>query len=363
MSAEAAAAASPADRGRLRDCVRLDARSRRILRFSIGVTIGSGFAHLIGFELAFLVPILIGMLLASPAPRPTLRAGLGFLLPVAVAAFLGVWLSRYFLQYRIMFLLMEFLVLYRIFYALAGGAALLRMVWLLIASLIIPLMGLASMSLSVGVALGLVMGALMAVGVVWLSFGLLPDPPAEDPARAVGLDAQPAKQVPPPEARAAYARRGVTVVFPVVVLFFFLALYSDAVILVYVGLLSLSPSFAAGWKQGKSMITANLIGGLTAIVLYELLVVYPTIWMLALLTLVVGLTFGDVIFSTRPIAPMFKSAFNAVMILVGMSVTMNGADAASKFYVRIVQIILAVVYVAVAFGFLEHLQRKRVKTA
>ncbi len=363
MSAEATATVSPAARGNIRDSVGLDERSRRILRFSIGVTIGSGFAYLIGFDLAFLVPILIGMLLASPAPRPTLRAGLAFVLPVAAAAFLGVWLTRYFLQYRIMFLLMEFLVLYRIFYALAGGAAPLRMVWLLIASLIIPLVGLASIDLSIGVALGLVKGAMIAVAAVWLSFGLLPDPPAQDPAPAGGLDAQPKKQVPPPEARAAYARRSVTVVFPVVAVFFYLALYSDAVILVYVGLLSLSPSFAAGWKQGKGMITSNLIGGLVAIVFYNLLTVYPTISMFLLLTLVVGLTFGDVIFSTRPIAPLFKSAFNAVMILVGMSVTISGADAASKFYTRIVQILLAVVYVAMAFGFLEYLQRKRVKKA
>ncbi len=340
-----------------------DARSRRIVRFALGTTLGSGLAYLIGFDLPFLVPILIGMLLASPAPRPTLRAGLGFVLPVAAAAFLGVWLTSYFLQYRIMFLLMEFLVLYRIFYALAGGAAPLRMVWLLIASLIIPLVGLASIGLSIGVALGLVKGAMIAIAAVWLSFGLLPDPPTQGPAPAGGLDAQPKKQVPPPEARAAYARRSVTVVFPVVAVFFYLALYSNAVILVYVALLSLSPSFAAGWKQGKGMIAANLIGGLTAIVFYQLLVVYPTISMFLLLTLVVGLTFGDVIFSTRPIAPQIKTAFNAVMLLVGMSVTATGADAASSFYARIVQIILAVVYVAVAFGFLEYLQRKRVKSA
>jgi hypothetical protein len=71
------------------------------VRFALGTTLGSGLAYLIGFDLPFLVPILVGMLLASPAPRPTLRAGLGFVLPVAAAAFLGVWLTSYFLQYRI----------------------------------------------------------------------------------------------------------------------------------------------------------------------------------------------------------------------------------------------------------------------
>ena len=336
-------------------------RTRRIVRFALGTTIGSGFAYLIGFELPFLVPILIAMLLASPAPRPTVRSAAAFVLPVAAGAFVGVVLTRYLLQYPGIFLLVEFLVLYRIFYALAGGANPLRMVWLLIAALVIPLVGMASIGLAIGVAFGLVYGALISVGVTWFAHVLLPDLPGPD--QGTGGEAPAAKPAPPPAARAAYARRSLTVLFPMLLLFMAFSLTSDAVILVYAGLLSLLPSFAAGWKQGKGMITANLIGGAVAIVFYNLLIVIPSIGMFLLLTLLVGLTFGDVIFSDRPIAPVIKSAFNAVVLLVGMSVTITGADAASKFYTRIAQIILAVAYVAVAFGFLEYLQRRRVKKA
>lgn len=341
----------------------MDVRSRRIVRFALGTTLGSGLAYLIGFDLPFLVPILVAMSLASPAPRPSVRAGVGFVLPVAIGAFLGVLLTRYFLQYRLLFLLMEFLVLYRIFYALAGGAAPLRMVWLLLAALIIPLVGQASIVLSVGVAWGLVKGAVIAVLVIWLSFALLPDPPAEAGSGSGGAEAKPARPIPPPAARAAYARRTLIVLFPVVLLFFYFALTSDAVILVYVGLLSLLPSFSAGWQQGKGMLTGNLIGGIVAIVFYNLLTVYPEFPMFLLLTFIVGLTFGEVILSTRPIAPTIKTAFNAVMLLVGMSLMGTGSDAASKFYVRIAQVMLAVFYVAAAFGFLEYLQRKRVGTS
>ena len=86
MSAEAVAQASGANA----PLEGIDARTRRVLRFSIGVTLGSGFAYLIGFELPFLVPILIAMLLASPAPRPTLRAATAFLGPILAAAVLGL---------------------------------------------------------------------------------------------------------------------------------------------------------------------------------------------------------------------------------------------------------------------------------
>ena len=356
MSAEGATLAAAAPAGFLTDI-----RSRRIVRFALGTTVGSGLAYLIGFDLPFLVPILVAMMLASPAPCPSLRQGLAFVLPVAAGAFLGVLLTRYFLQYQLLFLLMEFLVLYQIFYALAGGAAPLRMVWLLIAALIIPLVGQASIVLSVGVAWGLVKGTVIAMLVIWLSFGLLPDPPADAGSGDGEPAAKPAKPIPPPAACAAYARRTLLVLFPLVLVFFYLSLYSDAVILVYVGLLSLLPSFAAGWKQGKGMLIGNLLGGIVAIVFYNLLTVYPEFPMFLLLSLIVGLTFGDVIFSARPIAPTIKTAFNAVMLLVGMSLVGQGSNAASKFYVRIAQIMLAVFYVAAAFGFLEYLQRIRVK--
>lgn len=358
MSAEAVSTSTISAAGILSDV-----RTRRIVRFSLGATLATGMAYLIGFELPFLVPILAAMLLAPPASCPSFQAGVAFVGPVAVAAFLGVVLTRYVLQYPLIFLLIEFLVLYRIFYALAGGAAPLRMVWLLIAALIVPLMGLDSIGLSIGVAIGLVEGAAIAVSVVWLSHGLLPEPPVPESAHAGGLDAKPAKQVPPPEARAAYANRAVMVLFPVLVLFFFKGWTDQAVILMYAALLSLQPSFAAGWNQGKTMIGGNLVGGVTAILFYNLLLVRPTIGTFLLLTFVTGLVFGELIFSDRPVAPLFKTAFNAVILLVGMSVAITGADASSKFYTRIAQIILAVVYIAAAFGWLEYLQRKRVKAA
>lgn len=361
MSAEGVAAAETASP--LTAGSRVSSRTRLILRFSVGTTIGSGFAYLIGFELPYLVPVLIAALLASPAPRPDLRTGIAFVGPIATAAVVGVFLTRYLLAYRLIFLLVEFLVLYRVYYGMAGGANKLRMVWLLIVALIVPLVGTDSITLSIGVAIGLVYGAAIAVGVTWFAHVLVADPPS--PGGGPGNSPKGGKPVEPPPAaaRARYARLNVIVVFPVLAAFFLLGLTSYALVLVYIALLSLLPNVAAGWKQGKAMINGNLIGGAGAIVFYNLLVAYPTITMFLLLTFLAALIFSDAIFSDRPAAPLFKTAFTAVLLLVGASLMATGADAASEFYSRIAQVITAVVYVAVAFGFLEYLQRKRVKKA
>ena len=343
--------------------LRVRERTRRILRFSVGTAIGSGFAYLIGFELPYLVPVLIATLLASPAPRPNLRSGIAFVGPIATAAVVGVFLTRYLLTYRAIFLLVEFLVLYRVYYGLAGSANKLRLVWLLIIALIVPLVGTDSIALSIGVAIGLVYGAAIAVGVTWFAHVVVPDPPS--PGRGPGDSPRTGQQEQPPPvpARARFARLNVMVVFPVVAAFFFFGLTSYALVLVYIALLSLTPNVEAGWKQGKAMISGNLIGGAGAIVFYNLLVAYPTITMFLLLTFLAALIFSDLIFSDRPAAPLFRTAFTAVLILVGASLMATGADAASEFYARIAQVIAAVMYVALAFGFLEYLQQQRVKKA
>jgi len=66
-------------------------RTRRILRFAIGITLGMTLATGIAWPLSFLTPVLVGLLLSSPAPL-TLRAGLAFIALIGLA--MGASLAR-----------------------------------------------------------------------------------------------------------------------------------------------------------------------------------------------------------------------------------------------------------------------------
>jgi hypothetical protein len=277
---------------------------------------------------------------------------------VAVAGTLGVVITRLFLDYPLVMLLIEFLVLFRAYYALWSGTSPLFVVWMIIAATLIPLIGFTSLALSVGIAVGLVEGAAIAMFVVWIAHDLFPDPPPDPP---IAGPAPVKKEPPPPEFRAAKALLSTAVVFPLLVVIYALNMTGGALVLMFTAILSLQPSFAAGWQMGKGMIQGNLIGGAVAILIYNVLFVLPTFGFFILLMLLAGLVFGRVIYSDHPLAPLFKTGFNTVAILVGMSVAIESVEAGSKFYERIVQVMLAVFYVVAAFGIIERVTRERVE--
>ncbi len=327
----------------------------RAVRFALAATIATLMGYGSGFELPFLVPVLASGFFAKPAPRPNLRTALGLILVISGASFMGLVLARLLLPYPQIFLLVAFLVLFRIFYFKAGGGSPLVVVFLLIGVTVIPIVALESMALGTAIATALAAGSVMVIVTVLLTFGLMPDLP-EWQATAAAAAATPA---PSPLERARTAMLSTGVVFPVFAVFYMLGMTGSLLILVFIAMLSLVPSFAVGKAAGRAMIRGNLIGGLGSLVFYNLLIVHPSFAFFLPLTFATGLLFGRVIYSGRSYAPLFATGFNTVMLMIGMSVAFVGTEAMAKFYTRIFQIMIAVGCVVVAFGFLELLARKR----
>jgi uncharacterized membrane protein YccC len=328
MSAESAAAQSTA--------ATTDLRLVRTVRYAAGTTLAVALAMGIDWQLAYLTPVLALMFLAPPAQRPNPNKLVGFIGIVAVASMAGVAMSGTILMYPVAFLLLEGLILFLLFYRHARGAPPMLTMWLMIAVTVIPVVALQSMDLTLAVAQGLVVGAAVAVAVVWIAYALIPDP----------ADAEPG----------ASAATGAKDVFPVVALFLYLGLTS-VLILVFVALLSMQPDLATGKKAGKALIVGNLIGGVAAIIVFELLVMVPELYFLLLLTLIVGLSFGGRLFSGSPTGPLFGQAYST-MLLVVLSATSAFGEADAKAWTRVLQIITAVVYLVAAHAAVRSLVGK-----
>lgn len=331
----------------------------RSVRFALAATISTFMGYAGGFQLPFLVPVLASGFFAKPAPRPDLRTALGLIVVISGASFFGVILARFLLPYPHIFLLVAFLVLFRILYFKAGGGSPLVVVFLLIGITVVPVLALESMELGVGIAKGLAAGSVLVIASVLLTYGLMPDLPTWQ-ARAAAVAA--AAEVPSPRQRTQTAMLSTGVVFPIFAVFYLLGWTSSLLVLVFIALLSLVPSFTVGKAAGKAMIAGNLIGGVGSLVFYNLLIVYPSFNFFLPLTFAAGLIFARNIYSGRPTAPLYATGFNTVMLMVGMSVAFEGTEAMAKFYTRMFQILLAVGYVVAAFGFLELLARKRIST-
>jgi hypothetical protein len=360
MSAEAAAA--PRDTAGILAAAP-DPRVRRVFRYAVGSTLGMAVAMGFDWQLSYLVPVLALSFFASPAPCPSLKMGIGFVAVVAVAVMAGVLLSRWLLPFPLVYVPFIGLALFRLFHAKTGGTSPLLIMWLLIALLVIPLVTMLSPDVAGIVAQAIVVGAAATVALVWFTYLLFPDPtaptsPPQGPATEESPATSAAPAVPSPAERFRSAAETTAVVMPVLVLFYTLQLTSSLLILIFVALLSSQPGFADSFKAGAALIMGNVIGGIASIVFYELLVLVPEFWFLILLTLLTGLAFGGLLFSERKLAPLFGMGFSTVLLIIG-STTSGNAEAGSKVYTRVIQIMIAVTYVVVAFGLIRRFRQRR----
>lgn len=335
---------------------RLDMRNLRILRYVIGSTIAMAVAMGINWQLSFLVPVLSLNFLVSPAPRPSLKQGVGFVTNVAVACLAGFLLGVYVISYPLLYIPFAGLVLFRLFYYKASGRSPLLTTWLLIALLVIPLITITSPAIATLVAVGILTSAAVTVCVVWLTHGLLPDPPG---IHDVSKTAVAEPMIPPARERFRTAAISTLVVLPVFVLFYSFKLQSSLLILVFVGLLSSQPGFATNFKAGGALVIGNAIGGATAIVMYELLVMVPQFFFLIVVTLLAGLVFGPRVFSDKPAAKLYGMAFSTLLLVIGSTTASGSGEAGAKVYTRVAQIIIAVVYVVMAFGVADRFVRRK----
>jgi hypothetical protein len=213
------------------------------------------------------------------------------------------------------------------------------------ALLLLPLLGTQSTALALSVAEGFLISALVALITVLIAHALFPVP-----ASAVV-----APQAPPPDMTSALhsAWLSTAVVLPPAL---FCIIYSrtDAVFpLIMVALLSQKADFSVGAAGGKALIAANLGGGLVAAAFYQLLLINPSYVFVVSGTFALALMFAVPLFSGKPMAPLYGSAFSTVLILIGTGSGAFGGEADSKFVTRVVQIVLAVCYVVAALSLLE----------
>lgn len=325
-----------------------DLRALRTLRYAVGATLAMGVAMGFDWPLAYLTPILALNFLASPDPCPNPRQGLAFVVVVAFGVFLGMLLSGTVLDVPVVYIPFVGLVLFRIFHLRAGGVAPGALTFLLISVTLIPLIGLMSPGVAGTAGASIVLSAAVALLVVWLTYLIFPDPPGTTLSQEEAAAPEPGAETRDPRARVRMALQMTAVVLPVLTVFYFMQWTGVVVVLIFVGVLSSQPGFASDPRKGVGLILGNAIGGVVAIIVYELLVFVPAFEFLLMLTLLCGLVFGARVFSGKPTGALFALAFSTVVLVIG-STTSGSSEAGGKAIDRVIQISVAVLYVVTAF--------------
>ncbi len=349
MSAEAAAARPVAG-------LLIDARNRRVIRYALGTTIALALATATPWTLSYMAPCVVASLLATAAPAPTLKQGLGYVGTVTVSCFVGLWSCQYFLDAPLVLLAAIGLVLLRIFHAAAGGTSAFVVAWLLIGILVIPLVAVQSPDAAILATEGIVIGGAATMVFIWVAFALVPEP-AAPPPQVVQAGPKPAP--PSPRARLVTATTITLVVMPMVVVFHLCAWVDGVLILGYTGLLAMNPAFAKGLEAGRGLVWANVAGGVVAILVYGILTIVPEFSYLLLLTLLAGLAFGPRVIAEHPRAPLYGRAYSTYLLVIASTTTGTGGGATLEVFQRVLQITTAVIYVVAAYGLAARFRQAR----
>ena len=327
------------------------AEIRPVVRYAVGSTLTMALAMGIGWDMAFLTPVLALGFFAPGSGMPRFKEGMGFIGIIAVTTFTGFLFTRFFLDYTFLFILLLALALLSIFYTKSLKAK--AKVFMLISLLLLPMFGMQSMALAYAFTKAFIFGAAITILLVWVVWALIPDKPRANETQ-VGLI--PPAASPSDEDRFRYALETLIIVLPVVLAFFFFQWSGGLITLVFITLLSMQPSF--NYKAGKAMIMGNLLGGIFAIVLYELLVMVPQYVFFILMVLATAIFFSSRLFSSNPKAPLFGMGFSTFLLIMGQSIS-GTDDAGGKVWMRVIMIMIAVLYVVTAFRIMEAYKNKR----
>lgn len=329
--------------------------SRMIFRYALGSTFMVALAMGYGWELSFLLPVLGLDFLTAGKDRPSWREGIISITTISVASIVGLLFSYLFLRIPVIHILLTFLLLFFLFYTNSKFISPMVKVWLIIAVLLIPNVALLSIDLAEIIAGSLMINIVFAILVVWFIFAIIPKRKTTQKA-AIVTQEKPALSK---QDRFKYAITNTLVIMPVYLLFYYYELSSYLLVLIFIALLSMQPAFTKDFKGGFAMILGNLIGGLLSVLVYELLTVVPKFGFLIVLVLLSGLFLGSRAFSDKKTAKLFAMGFSTFLLIICSVTSMGTLDAGAKLWSRIIQIMLAVVYVVVVFGLIYRFRESK----
>jgi hypothetical protein len=313
------------------------------LRLAVALTVSVLIAFIAGWPGSFIMPVFVCVLLSAGGPPIPIDRGLGLHVMVAILLLIGQFIAEVFLPHPVVcLLLISWLLLGGQYWAIRGGNQLLIVI-LFIAILILPLMGMESKALVSAFVGGLFVSIALAVLMCWIAHGLIPDP------RLVA-NAKPEQQLPSKRETYRQAVIKTLLVLPLLLIFYLFKLTNDLLVLVFVALLIQMPSAEVGIKGSIGTLVANGLGGLAAVICYQLLVLAPSPVMLGLSIFIVSLLFGPKIFSGAPSAQLYGTGLNTVIVLLGGATGTFGDDAGTDMYVRLLQIGAACVYIVAALS-------------
>lgn len=324
---------------------------RRMLRLALGTALSFVTAEMLDWELSFLITVLLVQLLTSLPGALGLRQGAAVIVALGLATGAAATLSGLLVGMPALFAIVLGLVLFLAFVLQRRGRGRALGTLILVAFGFLPVVAVQAPDLVPDVAFYLVRSGAVAVLWAWLLHALLPDLEAAAPrAPAPGSAA-----APPPAEVVRTALTDTAVLLPVLLLAMTFEVPAALVIVLTVTAILSQHNIAGGRQVALALLLGNLMGGITAVLAYQLLSAVPTPGFLTALLLLVSLLYARLIAgAAAALAPLFVTALITFVIAFGMGVAPFLDEPGATLALRLRNLAIACVY---AFGALSLIGR------
>jgi hypothetical protein len=338
--------------------------SVRILRLALGTALSLWFSQAVGWQMSFIAPVFTLLVLALPLPVLKLKQGIAFIAVLAIALYSGMLLLPMLLEQPAVGLLLLTLALFWSFYFTAKGGSALIGTFATVGLALVAGVGSVNVDALLIVAGDVVIAAAVGVIFVWISHALMPDSMA---ANAVPAGAKKAPEAAKPDlANARWsAFRSLLIILPVALLLM-LSSSSTAYIAVMIKVASMGQQATNDDTRaaGRSLILSTIIGGIGAIIGWQLLSMVPTLTFYTLLIGLAGLIIGPKIFQgpgMHPQAATWSYGFMTLLILLAPAVmdSIGGDAAGAKFWDRLIMFAWATLYAVAAVYIVDAFRPRR----
>ena len=323
------------------------------LRLAFGVTACFAVLEALGSDASFLAPLLAANMLVK-LPRPaSLAQGLGIIVLIAVSTGFVLALTWALIGNPTVLILALALVLYLSFYAHRRGAPELATLLLQISAVALPTIAVLSPDGAGAFAGTLLLAGVIALITVWVAHAAFPAP------AAVAPDAAPAASPAPPTEPAAAARHALLetlVLLPLLIWYILDATQVAVVVLIVIVTLLRQHNPEQGQRAALGLILGNLIGGIAAAIVYNLVLLSNTLLFFITVCLAASLIFAGRIVTAGDRAPVYAIAFATFILLLGLGMTPLPGGSGEAFVNRLLYVLLASAY---AIGGLSLVERWR----
>lgn len=311
-----------------------------ILRCVFGVTLALVVSTSLGYMIPHTTAIFALMLLAKDKKPLGLKTEAMVVLGLSFLGYFGSLFGKHLIDYPLVILPILGLCIFWSFRSVKIPEPI-RLLFLILVVLL-PFVSLQANALGSIVLSSLLFNLIIAMVVVRIAYLVFPftdveeeevkkDKPAID--KSLNLDQ--------------LAVNGLVVVFPVITFVYLFNISAAILMLVFIVLLSFDP-FIYQSKKGAVILAANVIGGVVGVLVYNILVIAPSYPLYILVIICVAFFFVLNLYSSKKIAPIFKTSFNTFFVIMGV-ISTSSDNAGGVIWERLIQIGLAVIYVVVAF--------------